>query len=108
MVNAIDIQISQTYLEEIIRDEVRSFLSKQQLEIQDNIRGPTQKMEYGRKEFLEIINMSWNRALELFWFNEEFKEFRYKKGANERSPWFISHEGLEWFRKWEEQTWKKQ
>ncbi|MBC1353786.1 hypothetical protein HB837_15350 [Listeria innocua] len=106
MANAIDIQISQTYLEEIIRDEVRSFLSKQHLEMQDNIRGPTKKMEYTRKEFLELIGMSWNRALELFWFNEEFKEFRYKKGDYDKSPWFIKNEGLEWFRKWEEQMWK--
>ncbi|CAM2361073.1 hypothetical protein LISE100100_00220 [Listeria seeligeri] len=102
MGNLINIQISPEFLESVIRDEVRAFLEKHELQTTTDIRGPTD--EYTRKEFLKLINMSWNTALKLFWYNEDFKPLRYQKDNYARAPWFVCAEGLEWFKKWEREN----
>ncbi|EAV9864488.1 hypothetical protein [Listeria monocytogenes] len=97
MQETIKVQVSPEFLEKIIRDEVRAFLEGRELDL----RQGNEKEEYTRKEFLELAGMSWNKALETFWFNEDFKPLRYKRGHHERAPWFVSVEGLSWFKNWE-------
>ncbi|EAC9890471.1 hypothetical protein ACY3DP_000923 [Listeria monocytogenes] len=97
MQESIKVQVSPEFLEEIIRDEVRAFLKGRELEAPTE----TKKEEYTRKEFLKLANMSWNKALESFWYDEDFKPLRYKKGFHDKAPWFVSDKGLEWFKEWE-------
>ncbi|EAD5297042.1 hypothetical protein ETF18_04585 [Listeria monocytogenes] len=97
MQESIKVQVSPEFLEEIIRDEVRAFLKGRELEAPTG----TKKEEYTRKEFLKLANMSWNKALESFWYDEDFKPLRYKKGFHDKAPWFVSDKGLEWFKEWE-------
>ncbi|EPF1983976.1 hypothetical protein ACSQYD_002961 [Listeria monocytogenes] len=97
MQESIKVQVSPEFLEEIIRDEVRAFLKGRELEAPTE----TKKEEYSRKEFLDLANMSWNKAIESFWYDEGFKPLRYKKGFHDKAPWFVSAEGLEWFKDWE-------